>query len=259
MYDIRQITDWRVSTDHGPAYERMLAALGTDAFGPAVRSAVLAASSGVRRLYLFEATGREDSSLQYYFGEPGLVELFPDYLRWYHRQDPVCEAYRAAPRVSDLALQRVRPAHIRSPGFRRRVFDDAGIVERISVVQRGPDAWRVMNLARHGSSGCFTDEEISALVGIACLALPMLALNRERRTRSQPLSVREIEQRLALRYGKLTPRERQVCARAAAGMSVEATAQDLRIAPSSVLTYRRRAYERLEVHGPLELRALVTH
>ena len=42
-----------------------------------------------------------------------------------------------------------RPRDIASPGFRRRIFDEAGIVERVSVVQRGADGWRVMNVARH--------------------------------------------------------------------------------------------------------------
>jgi DNA-binding CsgD family transcriptional regulator len=42
-------------------------------------------------------------------------------------------------------------------------------------------------------------------------------------------------------------------------MSVAATAQHLAIARSSVLTYRQRAYQRLGVASPIELRALVTH
>ena len=47
--------------------------------------------------------------------------------------------------------------------------------------------------------------------------------------------------------------------RAAAGMNVDETAGALGIARSSVLTYRQRAYQRLKVASPLELRALVTH
>jgi DNA-binding CsgD family transcriptional regulator len=42
-------------------------------------------------------------------------------------------------------------------------------------------------------------------------------------------------------------------------MGVEATAMELGIASSSVLTYRQRAYQRLGVASSLELRALVTH
>jgi len=42
-------------------------------------------------------------------------------------------------------------------------------------------------------------------------------------------------------------------------MTVEATALDLGIAKTSVLTYRKRAYQRLQVTSPFELCALVTH
>jgi DNA-binding CsgD family transcriptional regulator len=257
--DISQVRHWRSSTRTSALYEQLLGALGTDRFGGSVRDAVQSLTAGARRIYLFEATGREHSSLQYFSGEPGLPALFPAYCRWYQRQDPVCDAYSAAPRSSDVALQRVRPAHIASPGFRRRIFDEAGIVERISVVQRGADAWRVMNVARHVSDGCCTDGEIDALVGLACLVLPMLPMNRQlAQDRASP-SVEELELRFARRYAVLPARERQVCARAAAGLGVAETARELGISAASVLTYRQRAYQRLRVASSLALRALVTH
>ena len=252
MSDIRQITDWRVPATLGTVYERLLDAIGTDAFGPTV-------TAGARRIYLFEATGREETSLQYFHGEPGLVELFPAYRKWYLRQDPLCDAYGAAPECTNVVLQRIRPADIDSPGFRRRFFDDAGIVERVSIVQRGPEAWRAINVARHATDGCFSDEELGSLIGLSCLVLPMLPLNRKRRATSLPLTAEQLEERFAQRYRSLTLRERQVCARAAVGMSVEATALDLGIARTSVLTYRQRAYQRLDVTSPIELCTLVTH
>ncbi|MEO8307382.1 MAG: helix-turn-helix transcriptional regulator [Pseudomonadota bacterium] len=259
MSDIRRITDWCVSTNHAALYERLLRTVGSEEFGSTVRDSVIAVTSGARRIYLFEATGGGDSTLHYHFGEPGLADIFPDYRKWYLRLDPVGEAYRAAPLESDVALQRVRPLHITSTEFRRRIFDDAGIVERVSIVQRGPDAWRGINIARHVSDGCFKDDEITALTGLACLVLPMLTLNRERKAAAAQLTFEQLEDRFATRFTVLTPRERQVCARAAVGMSVAATALELGIARTSVLTYRRRAYERLHVTSPYELCALVTH
>lgn len=259
MTDISQIQHWRASTRTSLSYERLLGSLGTDRFGADVRDAVQAHTAGARRIYLFEATDREHSSLQYFSGEPGLSALFPAYCRWYLRQDPVCDAYSAAPRCSDVALQRVRPGHITSPGFRRRIFDEAGIIERISVIQRGADAWRVMNVARHVSDGCCTDDEIDALVGLACLVLPMLPMNRRRAGGPDNPTVEELELRFAQGYAQLSARERQVCARAAAGLGVAETARELGIATSSVLTYRQRAYQRLRVASSLALRALVTH
>jgi DNA-binding CsgD family transcriptional regulator len=258
MAEIRQISDWRMTTARGAVYERLLNSLGSEEFGTTVRDSVLSAVGSARRIYLFEATSREKSSLQYYFGEPGLVDVFPAYLKWYLRLDPVFDAYRAAPEISNIALQRVRPQHIPSAEFRRRVFDDAGIVERISIIQRGADSWRVMNVARHASDGVFSDSEIDALIGVACLALPMLPLSRDRPGRGQ-LSVGQLEDRFTTRFPELTLRERQVCARAAVGMSVEATALDLDIAKTSVLTYRRRAYQRLSVSSHYQLCSLITH
>jgi DNA-binding CsgD family transcriptional regulator len=257
MSEISRITDWRAPTLTGAVYERLLAVLGTGEFGSTVRDAVLSLTTGARRIYLFEASGREETSLQYFFGEPGLAELFPAYRKWYLRQDPVFDAYGAAPRFTDVAIQRVRPTHIISPAFRRQIFEEPGIVERISIIQRGSDAWRVINVARHERDGCFSDAEIGSLISLACLVLPMLPINRRQLVSRQPLSVAQLEQRFGSRFEALTPRERQVCARAAAGLSVAATAQDLGIARTSVLTYRQRAYQRLGVASPVELCARI--
>jgi DNA-binding CsgD family transcriptional regulator len=243
----------------GASYETLLRTMGTPAFGPAVRDSVMSAAPGVRRIYLFEAAGRDSSAVRYFFGEQGLVDLFPAYRRWYLPQDPVWDACQAAPRCGDMVLQTVRPADLPRSDFRRRVFDDAGIVERVSVIQRGPDGWRGMNVARHAADGVFGDAEIRSLVGLACLLLPMIPLHRERQTGVTQLTVSELEERFAGRFTTLTAREQQVCARAAAGLDVAATALGLGIARSSVLTYRRRAYQRLGVSSPVELRALVTH
>ncbi len=165
----------------------------------------------------------------------------------------------ATPKCGDVTLQRVRPENIQSPGFRRRIFEDAGIVERLSVIQRGADRWRVMSVARHVTDGYFSDREIETLVGLAFLVLPMLPHNRSRCGAQAALSVAQMESRFASQFAELTWRERQVCARASTGMSVDATALDLGIARSSVLTYRQRAYQRLNVASPVELCALVTH
>jgi DNA-binding NarL/FixJ family response regulator len=87
----------------------------------------------------------------------------------------------------------------------------------------------------------------------------MLPLNRFRQAGQHALTVPQLEERFRSRYTRLTTRECQVCARAALGMSVDATARDLGIAKTSVVTYRHRAYQRLGVRSPFELCRLVTH
>lgn len=259
MTHITQIKEWRAPTALLPMYERLLRAMGTEEFGSTVRDSVLSVTRGARRLYLFEATGREQSSLHYFSCEPAITEMFGAYSSQYLRLDPIAHAYNAAPAVNDMALLRIRPRDIASPGLRRRFYEDAGIVERVSIIQRGETSWRGINVARHVSDGEFGDDELTALVGLASFVLPMLSHAHGTGRLGQQLTVAQLEDRFAVRYGELTQRERQVCARAAIGMSVEATALDLGIAKTSVLTYRRRAYQRLQVTSPFELCSLVTH
>ena len=259
MADIWRVTDWRLPAAMGPAYHMLLGAIGSDEFGATMRQCVETLTSGVRRLYLFEATARDEDALCYHHCEPKIAEQLPAYALRYKRLDPIGDLYGAAPRVGDLAVQRVRPADIASAGFRRRFFDTPGIVERVSVIQRGKDGWCGMNVSRHASQGHFSDSELEAIAGLARLALPMLPLARERVTGASALTPLHLEDRFAARCPSLTHRERQVCARAAFGMSIEATALDLGIGKTSVLTLRQRAYRRLGAASSRELLWLVAH
>lgn len=259
MSSIHAITDFRVPATFGTTYERLLEGVRNRTFGKAVQDAVRTHASGARRLYLYEAKGIEESCLRYHDCEPAVAALFPMYDGYYRRFDPVSEAYCAAPRAGNIVLQRVLPAEIGSAEFRRRFFDEAGIIERVSIIQRGASGWQAINLARHESDGYFTDAELGNMIGLACLALPMLMLDRADRRHDPLLEVSQLEMRFGALFPELPRREREVCARAARGMSVEATALDLGIGKASVLTYRRRAYCRLNVSSPIELCALVAH
>lgn len=259
MTEIQQIKQWRTLASCGPVYEKLLAAIGTEEFGSTVRDAVMSATAGARRIYLYEATGRAESDLQYFYCEPEMADLLPLYIKSYMTLDPIHDAYRAAPECSDIAFQRIRPSDIPSAGFRQRFFEDGGIIERVSIVQRGANAWRGLNVVRHETDGYLSDLELTALINVAWLALPMLPLNRHRSNSVQQLTLNQMEERFGTRFPALTPRERQVCARAAVGMTVEATAIDLQIGKTSVLTYRQRAYGRLNVTSPYQLCSLVSH
>lgn len=86
----------------------------------------------------------------------------------------------------------------------------------------------------------------------------MLPFNRKRAVARTP-STQHVETRLQHLFPRLTRREQQVCARATVGMSVEATALDLGIAKTSVMTYRKRSYQRLGITSVHELCAFVSH
>lgn len=73
------------------------------------------------------------------------------------------------------------------------------------------------------------------------------------------LDLAAIELRLAYIEDGLSDRERQVCARAAAGKTIEETAIDLGIERTSVITYRQRAYRKLGISRQNELVALISN
>src|SRR5690349_12893063 len=110
MVDVWRVTDWRLPADTGPVYDMLVAAIGSDEFGATLRQGVEMLTSGVRRLYLFEATGRGEDALRYYHCEPSIAEQLPAYTLRYKQLDPIGDLYGAAPRVGDLAVQRIRPS-----------------------------------------------------------------------------------------------------------------------------------------------------
>jgi DNA-binding CsgD family transcriptional regulator len=259
MAEIRKITHTQIGPALDPLYERLLGSLARGSLGAAVRGGVDELTAGARRIYLFEATSPDDDALRYCHCEPHIARLLPAYAERFKRFDPLRDIYSNAAAPGAMALQRVGPGDIGAAAFRRRFFDQPGIVERVSIVQRGKDNWRGINLARHVSDGRFSDRELDNLVALARLALPMLPLAVRKPPPGPDLSAAEIEERLAARCRELTARERQVCARAALGMSVEATGIALGIAKTTVVTLRQRAYRRLGVTSPFELLGLVAH
>jgi len=256
MAEIRQIGAGARLHAIDAAYEALLAAAGSDRFGPELQRSIGTLCGGVRRTYLFVAADAGASDLRYVACEPELRALLPTYTRHFLPRDPIGDAYRAAPRRGDLVLQRIRPRDVACDGLRRLFFENGRIVERVSLVRRGERSWQGLNLARHENTGPFGESELEQVVALARLALPMLGMAG--RAAAAP-GIDDLEDRFAACRGDLTRREREVCARAAVGMTVEATALDLGVSRTTVLTYRQRAYARLGVTSPIELRALVTH
>ncbi len=200
MSDIRQITDWRAPTTLGAVYERLPRAIGTDAFGPTVRDSVMSMTAGARRIYLFEATGREDAWLQYFHGEPGLVELFPAYRKWYLRQDPVCDAYRAAPECTSVV-----PAADPAAGYRLApAFDGASSTMRASWSASpsfsGARRPGVRSISRGMHRTVASRTRKLKLIDGPCMprSLPMLPLNRKRASDGASRSpLTQLEERFA--------------------------------------------------------------
>lgn len=239
----------------------LIDALGTPGFGPAVLHA-LGAVAGVEEVFAFRRTddGALPAVLLSAGAGPQAGGRAEAYRRHYFRLDPLNRVFRAGGDPGGLCL-RVRPDDIADRDYRRDCYARPGFVEKLSILRPGRGGWTTLSLFRHGGSGAFSDGEARDLRGFGRLLLPLIeAHGRAFGTdRPPPGSAAAVEMRLGRLCPALTERERAVCARTVIGMTAEGIGLDLGIRPTSVLTYRRRGYERLGISTALQLAARLFH
>lgn len=145
----------------------------------------------------------------------------------------------------------------------RRCFEVAHVRERLSFVSRYERETYQVSVFRGTRRHRFSMSEMKRFAPIAgfivSTALKHEMLLSAASARQKPLNLDGIEWVLVSLAGALSKREREVCSRAAVGMTIEQTAIDLGIGITSVITYRQRAYSKLGISRQIELVALVTN
>ena len=240
-----------------PAFEAILGKLGAAGFyRNFIR--VLKDQMPIDRLYFIEGTAG---------AEPLIAETEADkpavpgstYITQFLPTDPLQTAIMMVCDPAVVVRLQVTPRDIVVPRY-RAMLERAGVIERVSFVQNYNKAWRCLTVVRRAPSGAFSDPELEWLGGFFRLATPLIDRHRVlvgEVVEDRADRIAELEGRFASGFPDLTPRERQICARAAIGVSIEGAALDLGIGTSSVLTYRKRAYRRLGVTSAYELARLV--
>ncbi|MBN9460248.1 MAG: hypothetical protein J0H00_03380 [Burkholderiales bacterium] len=183
------------------------------------------------------------------------------YERRFFRADPNRSARALSAGDSRAVLRRLRPGSLSDENYRFHCFELPALVDRLSVITAAREFVYCLNLYRCSCSGPFSDAEIAAVEASAPVLAALSVKHDEMARRSSAPRGRgeriaDLVQRLAALRKGLTPRELEIAARIVAGMGAEAIALDLGIAPSSVVTYRRRAYARLGIAAQNELFAL---
>lgn len=177
-------------------------------------------------------------------------------------------------------------AHARelSAEHRRRIYSRHGLSERLSLAQGADGGGLLMiNLYRHERQPAFCDDERDALqqigpvllavvsrhlalVAPAHLAGGMAPGDNLARTQAQTQAPTQVHPQADTSANPspgdcalagLTRREREVCDRLLRGWTHDGIAVDLKLATTTVKTYRDRAFDRLGIHHRNELFALV--
>jgi DNA-binding CsgD family transcriptional regulator len=156
--------------------------------------------------------------------------------------------------IGSIAIHRQTLAQIIDKELRRLYNDTLGVVDSMAVtIKTGRREWITANLCRQREQGPLDNDEIEAIVQLA----PLIATSVARHSRLE--SDGEGDFRASVSDGideicsLLTTRERQVILRILDGVTVEQIAGELGLKPTTVITYRSRAYEKLGISSRREL------
>lgn len=180
--------------------------------------------------------------------------------RFWHR-DPSNAADLFRDRSGVLVRSTI--ADMRAADYRRHCYSQGDwartgsqIIERLALMLGDEHELYKVSLFRQATMGPFSATEIDAL---AAWSGPLLALLRKH-ARLSVTSRGDFDKYveiLRMIAPDLSPREREVCAGIAFGMSSEAIRLKLGIGLSTVQTHRKRAYARLRISSQNELLKLL--
>jgi len=175
--------------------------------------------------------------------------------------DPSLSALKGRPMQSAYVVK-MQIDDIRDRQY-RTCFGQTHVQERLSYFYGvGSDLYQLSVFRRTGMRA-FSSADMTQFSGLANFVVTSAVKHEMFRQAAagipRHLDLEAIEHLLQYVPGSLSKREVQVCARVIAGMTIDRTALDLAIKRTSVVTYRQRAYEKLNISRQNELLALVNN
>jgi DNA-binding CsgD family transcriptional regulator len=177
------------------------------------------------------------------------------YSQHYHKCDPLMSSLRHERTPEKMLIRVDRRSRINDENFRYAIFDEPGFRSRVSCVRTNPEGWSMINFFLNVDEP--REHTLEALVQFSVVAFPIARRHHDLpdwgRSRSKHGATEPLENRLAKRFPALTSRERSVCLLTMQGWTAHRIAIQLDVAQTTVLTYRRRAYERLGISSAAEI------
>lgn len=226
-----------------------------------------------------------DHCVVFTFGEGGAGHLFThgrmqveeaqqladDYVKNFHQQDPNFARVSGAIESCEDSLiplateekSAVADKFASDFAYKNHFFDRHDLVDKASTIGKVEQGSVYCNFYRMGRSGPYSKKEwqllesilplVTTLISTHYRILQLSSADGHRPYRNVRSLVHNIISKNASPFSQLTPREREVCERILLGYTSVGIGLDLNIAQSSVVTYRRRAYEKLDISTQNEL------
>jgi DNA-binding CsgD family transcriptional regulator len=232
-----------------PQLLQVLEQLGTQGFYDAFLQWLHDEFGAEQCMVFFSLDGQKVSTLLYkdYAREASARKLAETYIGERHYlQDPNFNILKA---IKPGDVQVVRLDSVSSNmglHYRKAFFESPGFLDKLAIIRGSESGNYYINLYRRSSrfDSRFDCTEFTTNLGalISVLLCKHFALNEQLR----------LEGALAF----LSDREQQVCRAVLRGKKNEAIAAELDVAVSSIITYRKRAYEKLGISSRAQLFAL---
>jgi DNA-binding CsgD family transcriptional regulator len=162
--------------------------------------------------------------------------------------------------VGSIAVHRQTLAQIIDAELRRLYNDTLSVVDSMAItIKTGRREWITTNLCRHRDQGPFSKAEIETILRLAPLIATSVSRHCSLETQSEGDSRSSLSDGIDELCSALTQRERQVILCILDGVTVEQIAGKLGLKPTTVITYRSRAYEKLGIRSRRELFSAVLH
>lgn len=186
---------------------------------------------------------------------PGAAARAALYSEGFYKLDPA-RSVQPDRLAGGLLARRVAAEAVQDDSYRAACFDQPGLAEKVSFAMGGASPY-VLSLYRLRRRSRLSDSRYAAVGRLAQAALPLIRKHAELVGGLDRAASAEqrLERRLDSLDAGLTARELAVCARTMTGRTAGQIAGELGVGVSSVLTYRRRAYARLDVSGAGEILA----
>lgn len=206
--------------------------------------------------FAFTERDRNPRPVGWHGARAGTALRVDRYARGFHRFDPTLHSLPSARKGRETLVDLLTADSVGNDAYRKTCFEDPSFSQKISIAHGDGTDWTIMNV--YFGEPCTSADTIEQVVNLGLLVAPFLrrrAKSLELRRRDHGLERPDdrLARRLQRRFPSLTERERKVCALTMMGKSSGEIALALGIKPGTVLTYRRRAYERLGISSAASL------
>jgi len=242
--------------------EQAILRVGDGAFSDALMTC-LRRLAGVDHCMVFAFANDRNAECLLTAGDIAIGEdLGSAYAGHFHANDPNKEIIFQRASESNAVLMPFVARRMYRSDYRKLFFDDSGIVDKFASALWHDGMCIYANFYRLASTGRYSERQVATLhrTGpsiVAAITRHCQLLSGLRKPEEADASRLLKQAFVAAPLDALTARERDVCLGILRGLSSEAIAGELAISVNTVLTYRRRAYQRLGITSQNELFSLV--